>query len=174
MPAMPRIDPPRLVQFAAVLAILAGLLFWGYLLLAPIPGVVQAEVADVPPPSGEDAAQRWFAAPSGEVEVQLAGLISGGPAAIAILSVNGAPAQAYREGEVLGTCGEGAADRGRRGAHRAERRGSPGGHAAARRTAAAGYPQARLRSPGAAQQGVQARQRHRLFALRAHTDFHPQ
>lgn len=52
MPAMPRIDPPRLVQFAAVLAILAGLLFWGYLLLAPIPGVVQAEVADVPPPSG--------------------------------------------------------------------------------------------------------------------------
>ncbi|HDQ7961330.1 TPA: hypothetical protein QBM95_005951, partial [Pseudomonas aeruginosa] len=65
------------------------------------PGVVQAEVADVPPPSGEDAAQRWFAAPSGEVEVQLAGLISGGPAAIAILSVNGAPAQAYREGEVL-------------------------------------------------------------------------
>ncbi len=30
MPAMPRIDPPRLVQFAAVLAILAGLLFWGY------------------------------------------------------------------------------------------------------------------------------------------------
>ncbi|MDU3293924.1 MAG: type II secretion system protein N [Pseudomonas aeruginosa] len=72
MPAMPRIDPPRLVQFAAV-----------------------------PPPSGEDAAQRWFAAPSGEVEVQLAGLISGGPAAIAILSVNGAPAQAYREGEVL-------------------------------------------------------------------------
>ncbi|MDF5906546.1 hypothetical protein P4132_05130 [Pseudomonas aeruginosa] len=37
MPAMPRIDPPRLVQFAAVLAILAGLLFWGYLLLAPIP-----------------------------------------------------------------------------------------------------------------------------------------
>ncbi|KAA2067024.1 general secretion pathway protein C, partial [Escherichia coli] len=101
MPAMPRIDPPRLVQFAAVLAILAGLLFWGYLLLAPIPGVVQAEVADVPPPSGEDAAQRWFATPSSEVEVQLAGLISGGPAAIAILSVNGAPAQAYREGEVL-------------------------------------------------------------------------
>ncbi|WP_148711630.1 general secretion pathway protein C [Pseudomonas aeruginosa] len=90
MPAMPRIDPPRLVQFAAVLAILAGLLFWGYLLLAPIPGVVQAEVADVPPPSGEDAAQRWFATPSSEVEVQLAGLISGGPAAIAILSVNGA------------------------------------------------------------------------------------
>ena len=82
-----------------MLAILAGLLFWGYLLLAPIPGVVQAEVADVPPPSGGDAAQRWFAAPSGEVEVQLAGLISGGPAAIAILSVNGAPA--YREGEVL-------------------------------------------------------------------------
>ncbi|HBO5252452.1 TPA: general secretion pathway protein GspC [Pseudomonas aeruginosa] len=101
MPAMPRIDPPRLVQFAAVLAILAGLLFWGYLLLAPIPGVVQAEVADVPPPSGEDAAQRWFATPSSEVEVRLAGLISGGPAAIAILSVNGAPAQAYREGEVL-------------------------------------------------------------------------
>ncbi|OVZ68980.1 general secretion pathway protein C, partial [Pseudomonas aeruginosa] len=101
MPAMPRIDPPRLVQFAAVLAILAGLLFWGYLLLAPIPGVVQADVADVPPPSGEDAAQRWFAAPSGEVEVQLAGLISGGPAAIAILSVNGAPAPAHPEGAVL-------------------------------------------------------------------------
>ncbi|KQB28288.1 general secretion pathway protein C [Pseudomonas paraeruginosa] len=102
MPAIPRIDLPRLVQLVAVLALLAGLLFWGYLLLAPIPGVVQAEVGAAPPVSSEEPAQRWFAAPSSEIEVSLAGLIGGGPAAIAILSVNGAPLQAYREGEALG------------------------------------------------------------------------
>lgn len=78
MPAIPRIDLPRLVQLVAVLALLAGLLFWGYLLLAPIPGVVQAEVGAAPPVSSEEPAQRWFAAPSSEIEVSLAGLIGGG------------------------------------------------------------------------------------------------
>ncbi|MFG9880347.1 hypothetical protein ACG3SK_03375 [Pseudomonas aeruginosa] len=74
MPAMPRIDPPRLVQFAAVLAILAGLLFWGYLLLAPFrrgPGRGRRRSAAQRRGRRLNAGSRRLPV----VEVQLAGLI---------------------------------------------------------------------------------------------------
>lgn len=98
-----RVNPPGLVRLLATLALAAGLGVWVALLLAPSPRVVPPSIS-FETIAGTDTrpVARWFGGGNQRVRVTVAGIIAtGDDRGAAVLSVDGAPARAYRIGEVL-------------------------------------------------------------------------
>ncbi|WP_323028842.1 hypothetical protein [Castellaniella defragrans] len=93
---------PGMLRGAALLAIAAGIGLWGALLLAPRP-------APAPPLLAPHAAQApslaplegWFGSGRGRLQVRIAGLMAAGARSTAVLSIDGAPARAFRVGDDL-------------------------------------------------------------------------
>jgi general secretion pathway protein C len=98
-----RLDPATLVQAVAVLASVAGLVTWGFLLNDSAPVQAQANGEPLPPlaATGQAAAQ-WFASSSQNLDIKLSGLLAGPHGAVAILSIEDSPPRAFRAGEPLG------------------------------------------------------------------------
>lgn len=100
---LPRFNPPALLRALAMLAVAAGVGVWGAILLAPSPGAMPPAL---PAASTQGFATapvaQWFGGGNARVKVTVVGLIAGGAQqGAALLSVNGAPAQAYRIGQTL-------------------------------------------------------------------------
>ncbi|MBC3362245.1 type II secretion system protein N [Pseudomonas sp. SWRI154] len=98
-----RLNPATLVQAAAVLASVAGLVTWGFLLNDSAPVQAQASSAALPPlaATGQEAAQ-WFASSAHTLEIKLSGLLAGPNGAVAVLSIDDGPPRAFLAGEQLG------------------------------------------------------------------------
>ncbi len=98
-----RINPATLVQAAAVLATLAGLVTWGALLGNSAPMQAQASSEPLTPvaATGREAAQ-WFASSASSLDIKLSGLLASPRGAVAILSIDDAPPRAFLAGEQLG------------------------------------------------------------------------
>ncbi|WP_312450568.1 MULTISPECIES: type II secretion system protein N [Pseudomonadaceae] len=101
---MPRLDVshmPLAVQWLALLAALGGVVTWGVLLFTPAPqhGSEPSPVAKEA--ATEGAAAQWFAQTPPRLEIKVSGLLATSQGAVAILSINDAPAQAYLVGDIL-------------------------------------------------------------------------
>ncbi|WP_323011322.1 hypothetical protein [Castellaniella sp.] len=93
---------PSFLRAIALLAIACGIGIWGALLLAPAPAPAPAQLGQSST-SGQapDAVVAWFGSGRGQLHIKILGLIVGGPRGTVLLSVDGAPAQAYRLGDTL-------------------------------------------------------------------------
>ena len=98
-----RINPATLVQAAAVLATLAGLVTWGTLLgnSAPLQAQASSEPLTKVANTGREAAL-WFASSASSLDIKLSGLLASPRGAVAILSIDDAPPRAFLAGEQLG------------------------------------------------------------------------
>lgn len=86
------------IQFLGLLAALAGLVFWSWLLLTPAASQNVAPQAVVVPERESPAAQ-WFANMPAKVEIKVSGVMAGSRGAVAILSLNDGPPRSYKAGE---------------------------------------------------------------------------
>lgn len=91
---------PQAVQGLALIAVVAGLATWGRLLLAPAAPLPASDAVSVEAPTGSAAAQ-WFASLPAAVEIKVTGLLASRQGAVAIITLNGGPAQAVRAGAQL-------------------------------------------------------------------------
>jgi len=93
---------PRLLQGAAIVAIASGIGLWGALLLAPHPDPAPPMlVTQAPPSHGLEPLEGWFGSGKGRLQVRITGLMAAGERSTAVLSIDGAPARAYRIGDAL-------------------------------------------------------------------------
>ncbi|WP_323000081.1 type II secretion system protein N [Castellaniella sp.] len=93
---------PDLLHGTALLAIAGGIGLWGTLLLAPQPDPAPPMLAVAPAPAPSlDTLAGWFGSGRGRLQVRMTGLIAAGPRGTAILSIDGAPARAFRVGDTL-------------------------------------------------------------------------
>lgn len=93
---------PSLLRGAALLAIASGIGLWGALLLAPQPDPAPPMLAVEPAQAPSlDALAGWFGSGRGRLQVRMTGLMAAGPRGTAILSIDGAPARAFRVGDTL-------------------------------------------------------------------------
>src|SRR5690554_6905150 len=95
---------PLIAQAVAMLALAAGIGWWGALLLAPQPTAAPPALG-LGPASGQNISPviNWFGGDSARLRVAVLGLISSGQHGTALLSINGGPAQAYSVGQSLAT-----------------------------------------------------------------------
>jgi len=97
-----RLNGPRLLQGLAMLALACGAGLWGALLLAPQPAAAPPMLAQgAAPGQSIDPVAGWFGGASSRLRLQVIGLIAAGQRGTALLSINGAPAEAYHVGETL-------------------------------------------------------------------------
>jgi len=91
-----------MAQWAATAAFAVGIGVWTPLLLAPRPLSAPPALASGPAPGQNiSAVVNWFGGGSARLRVTVVGLISSGERGAALLSINGAPAKAYRVGQTL-------------------------------------------------------------------------
>jgi len=93
---------PTLLQLVSMLAVAAGVGFWGALLLAPRPSAAPPALTLGEAP-GQDLSPvaNWFGSGTARLRVSVVGLIAAGDRGAALLSINGEPAKAYRVGQTL-------------------------------------------------------------------------
>lgn len=92
------VSPQQWVQSLALLAALAGLVFWSSLLLTPAVSQTAAPRA-LAGPERENPAAQWFANVPAKVDIKVSGVMAGSRGAVAILSLNDGPPRSYRAGE---------------------------------------------------------------------------
>ncbi|MEG0186305.1 MAG: hypothetical protein RR704_22935 [Stenotrophomonas sp.] len=103
-----RWDRNRMLTLLAATLLLAVAAWWGMTLFGPVPSVVAREApADAPglPAFGPAASQplvRLLSPGAVQTEVAVLGVMAGDHAPLALLSVDGRPAQAYAPGQRLG------------------------------------------------------------------------
>ncbi|SDS18891.1 general secretion pathway protein C [Halopseudomonas litoralis] len=96
------VSPVRLIHAAGLLAVAAGVCVWGYVLYQPESAPVQeAEVSVIVADAAGEAMAGWFGSEPVRLDVTVIGLVRKSDRAVAVLSVNGSPAQAYMPGESL-------------------------------------------------------------------------
>src|SRR5690606_33194779 len=96
-------DGPSLLRSLAITLLVAGVGVWAALLPAPMPRSLPPTL-DQAAPSGQDSSvvAAWFGGAALRVPISLAGVISAEDGrGAALLSINGAAAQAYRVGQAL-------------------------------------------------------------------------
>ncbi|SDX56143.1 type II secretion system protein C (GspC) [Pseudomonas syringae] len=92
---------PGLLQSTALIATLAGVVYWSWLLLAPVQSSVPLPETTTPQATARSPAQQWFSNQPQEVRINVSGVMAGARGAVAIISVNDRPARSYLTGELL-------------------------------------------------------------------------
>lgn len=93
---------PRAAHLLGIISFASGAVFWGVLLLTPLP-------MEIPPTQNQALARgtdtkpigQWFMAETSHLRVSVIGLISSGVHGSALLSVNGGQPKAYQVGQIL-------------------------------------------------------------------------
>lgn len=96
----PSFTLPSAVRVAAIAVAAAGLGLWSAILLAPTPAELPPALSTDSAPVADTRSVAMLFGTDGVLDTQVAvlGLIAAGPQGAAILSVDGAPARAYRLG----------------------------------------------------------------------------
>jgi general secretion pathway protein C len=96
-----RLSATQLVQSAALIAALAGGLFWSALLLTPAQSHVPPVAPQVLPTRADTAALQWFSNQPATLDIKVSGVLAGAHAAVAILSLNDGPPRSFLVGDRL-------------------------------------------------------------------------
>nr|WP_080966948.1 type II secretion system protein N [Pseudomonas protegens] len=97
----PRLDAPRLLQYAALLAALGGVATWSSLLLTPAESQTPAVAPQVLAARSDNPALQWFANQPAQVQIKVSGVMAGARGAVAILQLNDGPPRSFLAGETL-------------------------------------------------------------------------
>lgn len=95
-----RPDLTHAAQACGWLALAGGVLFWAVNGASPQLEAGALTTLEAPVEQAPLAAARWFAAPSGDLDARLLGILSGARPVV-VLSLDGKAPQAFREGERL-------------------------------------------------------------------------
>jgi len=95
-----RPDLTHAAQACGWLALAGGVLFWAVNGASPQLEAGAFTSLETPVEQAPLAAARWFAAPSGDLDARLLGVLSGARPVV-VLSLDGKAPQAFREGETL-------------------------------------------------------------------------
>ncbi len=95
------VSAPRLLQSAALLAALAGVVTWSSLLLTSASSHMPAEAFVTQEAKSASPAEQWFANQPSQVQVSVSGVMAGAQGAVAIIRLNDGPARSVMAGEKL-------------------------------------------------------------------------
>lgn len=98
---LPRLDAPRLLQYAALLAALGGVASWSSLLLTPAESQTPAVAPQVLAARSDNPALQWFANQPAALEIKVSGVMAGARGAVAVLRLNDGPPRSFLAGETL-------------------------------------------------------------------------
>lgn len=100
IPSLTLPSAPRAVSVLAMAAAAAGLGLWGAILLAPSPAELPPALNTNSTPASDTRSVALLFGSDGVLEMQISvlGLIAAGPQGSAVLSIDGAPARAFRVG----------------------------------------------------------------------------
>lgn len=98
----PRFSPVQIVQSAALLAVLAGVLVWSALLLTPAVSQVPEAPLPVAAARSDNPSLQWFSNQPARLDIKVSGVMASVSGAVAILSLNDGPPRSFLAGERLG------------------------------------------------------------------------
>lgn len=96
-----RLSAAQLLQSAALVAALAGGLFWSSLLLTSVESHAPVIESQVSAARSETPASLWFSNQPAAVDIKVSGVMAGAQGAVAILSLNDGPPRSFLLGERL-------------------------------------------------------------------------
>ncbi|WLI15247.1 type II secretion system protein N [Pseudomonas sp. FP603] len=96
-----RLSAAQLLQSAALVAALAGGLFWSSLLLTSAESNAPMIESQVSAARSETPASLWFSNQPAAVNIKVSGVMAGAQGAVAILSLNDGPPRSFLLGERL-------------------------------------------------------------------------
>ncbi len=97
-----RVSPPQMVQALALLAALVGIATWSSLLLTTAESHTPAVAPQLLAVRSDSPALQWFSNQMAPVDIKVSGVMAGGSAAAAILSLNDGPPRSFLPGERVG------------------------------------------------------------------------
>ena len=97
-----RISPPQMVQALALLAALVGVATWSSLLLTTAESHTPVVAPQMLAVRSDSPALQWFSNQMAPVDIKVSGVLAGGSAAVAILSLNDGPPRSFLPGERVG------------------------------------------------------------------------
>ncbi|MFJ4247936.1 type II secretion system protein N [Pseudomonas sp. NPDC089741] len=97
-----RVSPPQMVQVLALLAALVGVATWSSLLLTSAESHTPAAAPQLLAARTDSPALQWFSNQTAPMDIKVSGVMAGGSAAVAILSLNDGPPRSFLPGERVG------------------------------------------------------------------------
>lgn len=96
-----RVAAPHILQGAALIAALAGVLVWSALLLTSAESNAPAATRPDPVARADTPALRWFSSQPVMMDIKVSGVMAGAQGAVAIISLNNGPPRSFLTGDRL-------------------------------------------------------------------------
>ena len=95
------VSAPRLLQSAALLAALAGVVVWSSLLMTSAQSSAPVQTSVTQEGGSASPASQWFANQPSQVQISVSGVMAGARGAVAVIRRNDGPARSVMAGERL-------------------------------------------------------------------------
>lgn len=95
------VSAPRLLQSAALLAALAGVVVWSSLLMTSAQSSAPVQTSVTQEGGSASPASQWFANQPSQVQISVSGVMAGARGAVAVVRLNDGPARSVMAGERL-------------------------------------------------------------------------
>lgn len=95
------VSAPRLLQSAALLAALAGVVVWSSLLMTSAQSSAPLQTSVTQEGGSASPARQWFANQPSQVQISVSGVMAGARGAVAVIRLNDGPARSVMAGERL-------------------------------------------------------------------------
>ncbi|MBP0944634.1 type II secretion system protein N [Pseudomonas alliivorans] len=95
------VSAPRLLQSAALLAALAGVVVWSSLLMTSAQSSAPVQTSVTQEGGSASPARQWFANQPSQVQISVSGVMAGARGAVAVIRLNDGPARSVIAGERL-------------------------------------------------------------------------
>ncbi|MCO5366250.1 type II secretion system protein N [Pseudomonas alliivorans] len=95
------VSAPRLLQSAALLAALAGVVVWCSLLMTSAQSSAPLQTSVTQEGGSASPARQWFANQPSQVQISVSGVMAGARGAVAVIRLNDGPARSVMAGERL-------------------------------------------------------------------------
>ncbi|MEE5063204.1 type II secretion system protein N [Pseudomonas alliivorans] len=95
------VSAPRLLQSAALLAALAGVVVWSSLLMTSAQSSAPLQTSVTQEGGSASPASQWFANQPSQVQISVSGVMAGARGAVAVIRLNDGPARSVMAGERL-------------------------------------------------------------------------
>ncbi|MCF8980800.1 MULTISPECIES: type II secretion system protein N [Pseudomonas syringae group] len=95
------VSAPRLLQSAALLAALAGVVVWSSLLMTSAQSSAPVQTSVTQEGGSASPASQWFANQPSQVQISVSGVMAGARGAVAVIRLNDGPARSVMAGERL-------------------------------------------------------------------------
>ncbi|MEE4754083.1 type II secretion system protein N [Pseudomonas alliivorans] len=95
------VSAPRLLQSAALLAALAGVVVWSSLLMTSTQSSAPLQTSVTQESGSASPARQWFANQPSQVQISVSGVMAGARGAVAVIRLNDGPARSVMAGERL-------------------------------------------------------------------------